>query len=85
MSESLESQVARLADFIAAHVPGEPSQSEGAVDTALRILAKHYGPNAGPNALVFSDAPPGVAERIAEAVRKATENPGRTVNVEDQP
>ena len=34
----LESQIGRLADFILAEVPGEPSQSEGAVDTAIRII-----------------------------------------------
>lgn len=71
MSESLEDQVQRLADFIAEYVPGEPSASEGAVDTAIRILAKHYGPGA-----VNVDA-----ERIAEAVRKATENPGKQFEV----
>ena len=36
--ESLESQVKRLAGFIIAEVPGEPSQSEGAIDTAIRII-----------------------------------------------
>jgi hypothetical protein len=43
-SEALESQITRLARFILEHVPGEPSQNEGAVDTAIRILAKHYPP-----------------------------------------
>lgn len=36
--EPLESQVNRLAEFIMAEVPGEPSQSEGAIDTAIRII-----------------------------------------------
>lgn len=38
LSETLESQVDRLANFIMAEVPGEPSQSEGAIDTAIRII-----------------------------------------------
>jgi hypothetical protein len=37
-NETLESQVDRLANFIMAEVPGEPSQSEGAIDTAIRII-----------------------------------------------
>ncbi len=36
--ESLESQVGRLASFIMEKVPGEPSRSEGAIDTAIRII-----------------------------------------------
>jgi gas vesicle protein len=31
-------QIAKLAEFILADVPGEPSQSEGAVDTAIRLI-----------------------------------------------
>ncbi len=38
MTETLESQIKRLADFIMHNVPGEPSRSEGAVDTAIRLL-----------------------------------------------
>ncbi len=36
--ESAEDQVKRLGIFIMENVPGEPSQSEGAVDTAIRVL-----------------------------------------------
>ena len=36
--ESLESQVDRLANFIIQNIPGEPSQSQGAIDTAIRLL-----------------------------------------------
>jgi hypothetical protein len=36
--ESPEAQIIRLADFILAEVEGEPSQNEGAVDTAIRIM-----------------------------------------------
>ena len=36
--ESLKSQVSRLARFIMEEIPGEPSRSEGAVDTAIRIM-----------------------------------------------
>jgi hypothetical protein len=42
--ESLEDQVKRLADFIVENVPGEPSRSEGAVDTAIRLLSNLYAP-----------------------------------------
>lgn len=31
-------QIDKLANFIMAEVPGEPSLSEGAVDTAIRII-----------------------------------------------
>ncbi len=37
-AESLSSQIDRLANFIMREVPGEPSQSEGAVDTAIRWM-----------------------------------------------
>lgn len=36
--ESLRIQIDRLAQFILDEVPGEPSRSEGAVDTAIRII-----------------------------------------------
>lgn len=39
-SESLSSQIERLGAFILAEVPGEPSQNEGAVDCAIRLLSK---------------------------------------------
>ena len=35
-----EQQVEKLANFIMQEIPGEPSQSEGAVDTAIRLLKK---------------------------------------------
>lgn len=38
VAEPLASQVDRLARFILAHVPGEPSQNQGAIDTAIRII-----------------------------------------------
>lgn len=37
-NETLQSQVKRLAEFIMAEVPGEPSQNEGAIDCAIRII-----------------------------------------------
>ncbi len=40
LSESRESQLDRLAGFIIKHVPSEPSQDEGAVDTAIRLLSR---------------------------------------------
>jgi len=38
--ESAEQQIKRLARFIM-EIPGEPSQSEGAVDTAIRLLRQY--------------------------------------------
>ena len=38
--ENLKSQVTRLANFIMAEVPGEPSQNQGAIDTAIRVLRR---------------------------------------------
>ena len=37
-NEPLEFQVERLADFIITEIPGEPSRSEGAIDTAIRWM-----------------------------------------------
>lgn len=37
---TLKAQVNQLATFIMENIEGEPSQSEGAIDTAIRIMAK---------------------------------------------
>jgi hypothetical protein len=37
----LQSQINKLANFIMAHVEGEPSKSESAVDTAIRLLVAY--------------------------------------------
>ena len=37
-TETAQQQIDRLARFIMDEVPGEPSQSQGAVDTAIRII-----------------------------------------------
>lgn len=42
--EKAGSQITRLAAFIWNEIPGEPSTSEGAVDTAIRLLRHSYGP-----------------------------------------
>jgi hypothetical protein len=42
VNEPLEDQTERLATFIVEHVPGEPSANEGAIDTAIRLLRRHY-------------------------------------------
>lgn len=42
--ESLESQVERLTRYIMENVPGEPSHDAGAIDTAIQIMSRHYGP-----------------------------------------
>lgn len=36
----LPDQIKRLAHFIIQNFPGEPSQNEGAVDTAIRLMTK---------------------------------------------
>lgn len=36
--ETTASQVDRLAAFITENIPGEPSQNQGAVDTAIRLM-----------------------------------------------
>jgi len=38
--DELVGQLDKLAQFIVEHVPGEPSQSEGVVDTAIRLLSR---------------------------------------------
>lgn len=38
--EALEAQIDRLASFIMHCIEGEPSQSQGAVDTAIRIMTE---------------------------------------------
>lgn len=62
--DTLESQVGRLAAFITGRVPGEPSQSEGAVDTAIRILGRHY-PDPGANQRTTVEALTAIAVRWA--------------------
>jgi len=42
-----EEQVERLAKFIMDEVPGEPSRSEGAVDTAIRIIKQLMADKSG--------------------------------------
>lgn len=37
-----EQQIDELAQFIMAEIPGEPSKSEGAVDTAIRLLRFYH-------------------------------------------
>jgi hypothetical protein len=73
--ESLESQVERLARFILDNVPGEPSEDQGAIDTAIRLLSRHYGDKSGE------------AAAVQRAVDEATANPGTTVEArgEDTP
>ncbi len=39
--ETAENQIARLAQHILREIPGEPSEDEGAVDTAIRLLRNY--------------------------------------------
>jgi len=50
----LEQQVEQLANFIMHEVPGEPSQSEGAVDTAIRWMRARLTPPAGVPEVTYS-------------------------------
>ncbi len=38
---SPKNQIEQLGNFIMGDVPGEPSQSEGAVETAIRLIKMH--------------------------------------------
>lgn len=38
MAKSYRAQIDRLATYIMENIPGEPSQSQGAIDTAIRLL-----------------------------------------------
>ena len=42
--ERLHDQVEELSRFIMAEVPGEPSQSEGAIETAIRLIREGGSP-----------------------------------------
>jgi len=43
MGKEVKTQIDLLADYIMDEVPGEPSASEGAGDTAIRLLKAVYG------------------------------------------
>lgn len=55
IKEDLSEQIDKLAKFILAEIPGEPSSSEGAVDTAIRLLRHHVVRRAQRVALMSSD------------------------------
>lgn len=42
--DPLQAQVNRLATFIMTEVPGEPSENEGAIDTAIRVMGRLLKP-----------------------------------------
>ena len=43
--QHLSNEIDRLALFIMDNVPGEPSKSQGAIDTAIRLLSERQYPN----------------------------------------
>lgn len=45
MTDQSSDQINELAKFIMERIPGEPSRSEGAVDTAIRLLGAVYPVN----------------------------------------
>lgn len=62
----------RLAQFILAEIPGEPSRSEGAVDTAIRLLRKHIVTPAAKAAARAND-PQWRPSRVLTAMRQMNE------------
>lgn len=83
----------RLAKFIMAEVPGEPSRSEGAVDCAMRIIRDlRSGQDLRRDAMniasvAFGHNTPGDAEELierAEAIETWLTN-GRTVDADSPP
>lgn len=67
MDEPLARQVDRLATFIMTEVPLEPSQSEGAIDTAIRIIRTQHE-MLRDLALVMGEMPSEVKVTLAEAL-----------------
>ncbi len=63
-SAGLKEQVDRLANFILNEVPGEPSENEGAVDTAIRLIR------------TYLNIPPINPEPVPDEVFKAAEPSG---------
>ena len=60
---SMKKQINKLANFIMKEIPGETSQSEGAVDTAIRLLRNVYV------------APPDISYKDVTKVADLTINP----------
>jgi len=65
-SLQLQSQIEQLGAFIIATIPGEPSQSQGAVDTAIRIIGEEHRLRSQAEALL-SEANGG-AERLQRKI-----------------
>lgn len=78
-ADDLDAQIERLAQFIMAEVPGEPSENEGAVDTAIRWmraalradLMKAALTAAGYRIIGPGEVDPVTVERCAEIARAA--------------
>lgn len=83
--ESLRSQVDRLAAYILSDVPGEPSQSQGAIDTAIRVMGQSRSVLVARDAEL--EAARGLIERaeayLAAAVRLRTPREYPTVLLDD--
>ena len=54
-NEDISDQLGKLGKFILDEIPGEPSHSEGAVDTAIRLLREHVVKHAARAAFRASD------------------------------
>lgn len=70
MSE-LQEQIGNLAQFIMDNVPGEPSQSQGAVDTAIRVIRKLQEQNDGLHqAVLMGSRYQEQLEKVVEAAKR---------------
>jgi len=89
--ESLESQVQRLAAYVLAEVPGEPSQSQGAVDTIIRLHRELTALNSSQAAIIAFmrrrlkqqsatiEMQAGLIDRMAPSIDSPTIKPDRDV------
>lgn len=70
-SKQLDEQINQLADYIMQNVPGEPSASEGAVDTAIRLL-RTWAPM-----VADGPAPVRVTPEVAQVIEDSLANQAR--------
>lgn len=78
---SLQAQIDKLASFIMDEVPGEPSQNEGAVDTAIRLLrsACTVADRDAPEVVVLGTVDRSTVDLLRPAVQAMSRALGRPV------
>jgi hypothetical protein len=72
MPQSLEDQIERLANFIMFDVPGEPSEDEGAVECAIRIIKERGAALAQINAIALKNGYSTPSARAMHQVAQGT-------------